>query len=199
MKISSIRQQQKRADRYSIYIDDKYAFSLSELELLNLGLKIGQELSREEQRHLAETAALDKAYDQVLNYLAIRPRSEYEIHTYMRQKKYDPGTSRKILNRLSEKGRLNDEAFARAWVENRRLLKPVSKRRLRLELRQKRIANDIIDRVLAADETDERGVLKELVERKRKQSRYQDDLKLMQYLMRQGFNYEDVKSVMGET
>lgn len=198
MKITSIRRQQKRADRYSVYIDEKYAFSLGELELLNLGLKIGQELSREEQRQLAETAARGKAYDRVLNYLAIRPRSEYEIRTYMRQNKYDSKTSREILNKLTEKGRLNDEAFARAWVENRRLLKPVSKRRLRLELRQKRVADDIISRVLAVDETDERSVLKDIIQRKRKQSRYQDDLKLTQYLMRQGFNYEDVKSAMNE-
>ena len=44
MKITAIKQQVKRQDRYSIYGDGKYLFSFSESELLNSGIKIGQEL-----------------------------------------------------------------------------------------------------------------------------------------------------------
>jgi SOS response regulatory protein OraA/RecX len=44
------------------------------------------------------------------------------------------------------------------------------------------------------DEGDEHNALREIIERKRKQTKYQDDLKLMQYLARQGFNYDDIKS-----
>jgi SOS response regulatory protein OraA/RecX len=50
--------------------------------------------------------------------------------------------------------------------------------------------------VLAEDETDERAVLRELIDRKRRQLRYQDNLKLMRYLVGQGFSYDDVKSVL---
>jgi SOS response regulatory protein OraA/RecX len=81
-------------------------------------------------------------------------------------------------------------------VRNRRLLKPVSVRRLKQELRQKRIADDIAEQVLAADETDDRAVLRELIARKRRQTKYQDDLRLMQYLARQGFGYQDIKNAL---
>jgi hypothetical protein len=46
MKITAIKQQVKRQGRYSIFVDDKYAFSLSENALLDqkitIGLEIGQ-------------------------------------------------------------------------------------------------------------------------------------------------------------
>jgi SOS response regulatory protein OraA/RecX len=58
------------------------------------------------------------------------------------------------------------------------------------------VADSIISRVLAEDETDERMVLRELVVRKQKQSRYQDPLKLMRYLVGQGFSYDDVRAVL---
>jgi len=196
MKITSIKQQLKRKDRYAVYIDGKYSFSLGELELINSGLKVGQQLAKEELDKLQDTAKLDKMYDRVLNYLAIRPRSEWEIREYLRRKDSPAAQAKVLLNKLSNTNLINDEAFAKAWVENRHLLKPISRRRLIQELRQKRIANDTIDKVLAEDQTDEHEVLRELVSKKRRQSRYQDDLKLMQYLSRQGYNYNDIKSVL---
>lgn len=197
MKITAIKQQVKSQDRYSIFIDDKFAFGLSELGLISSGLHVGQELSREEAGKLKAEAAVDKAYNRVLALLARRPRSEWEIRDYLKRKKHDSPTADTILNKLSNVGLVDDKAFARMWVDNRRALKPTSLRRLRQELRQKRIADDIIDEVLASDETDEREVLRELVERKR--ARYPDKLKFMQYLARQGFSYDNIKSVLEES
>lgn len=199
MKITDIKQQVKRADRYSIYGDEKYIFSLSENELLSLGLRVGQEFSDNELEELKQTALLDKAYDRALNLVAMRPRSAWEMEQYLKRKDYDKLVIEQVLNKLSDKGYLNDEAFAKAWVESRRLLKNTSKRRLTQELRSKRVPDDIIQLVIEADDTDEQEVLRQLIERKRTQSRYQDEQKLMQYLVRQGYNYGDIKAVLSET
>jgi regulatory protein len=196
MKITAIKQQVKRQDRYSIFVDEKYSFSLSELALINSGLRLGQEVTQEQLDELQNKAKIDKGYNQALNLLARRARSEWELRDYLKRKDYDSPIADEILNRLSDLGYVDDLAFAKAWVENRRLLKATSKRRLNAELRQKRISDDIIEQVLAEDETDEVEVLRELVQRKRKQTRYQDDLKLMQYLSRQGYNYDDIKSAL---
>lgn len=193
MKITAIKQQVKRADRYSIYGDGKYLFSFSEGELLASGLRIGQELNESNLAELKDKAVIDKAYDRAINLVSRRPRSEWELREYLKRKEYEIGVQDEVINRLSERGYVNDADFARRWVENRRLLKSTSKRRLSQELRQKRIADDIIKEVLENDETDELEVLKDLVERKRKQTKYQDDLKLMQYLARQGFSYDLIK------
>jgi len=193
MKITAIKQQIKRSDRYSIYVDEKYLFSFSENELISSGLKVGQELTEQELLALKDQAVLDKAYDRTLNLISHRPRSEWELRDYMKHKDYDEVVIAQTIERLNERGYVNDLDFASRWVASRRLLKNTSKRRLSQELRQKRIADDVISQVLEADEADERQVLRELIERKRKQTKYQDNLKLMQYLSRQGFSYDDIK------
>lgn len=197
-KITAIKQQVKRADRYSIYIDGKYAFSFSEGELLNAGLRIGQEFSQAELAKLKNSAVIDKGYNRSLNLIMRRPRSEWELRDYLKRKDYSAEEIETILNMLSNRGYVDDRDFAKRWVDNRRLLKATSKRRLIQELRQKRVADEIIEEVLSADETDERDVLKNLIERKRKQTKYQDEQKLMQYLSRQGYNYDDIRSVLSE-
>ncbi len=199
MKITEIKQQQKRQDRYSIYVDGKYVFSFSELELMNSGVRVGREVTPQELEELKERASEDKAYDRALNYLALRQRSEWEVREYLRRKDYASELAEKIVARLNEKKLIDDAAFARSWTESRRMLKPISKRKLRLELQQKHIDRSVIDQVLADDETDERAVLRGLVAKKRRLSRYQDEQKLMQYLIRQGFSYEDVRSVLRES
>jgi regulatory protein len=196
MKITAIKQQVKRAGRYSIFVDEKYTFSLSENALLDQKIRIGQEVSPAELQDFKDASKLDKAYNLTLSYVARRPRSEWELRDYFRRKDIDEDAGEQILARLKNFGYIDDAKFARSWVENRRLLKPVSRRRLMLELRQKHVADDIVRQILEDDETTDSDTLVQLVERKRKQSRYQDDTKLMQYLVRQGYSYSDVKSVL---
>lgn len=196
MLVTAIQQQVKRAGRYSVFVDGKYAFSLSADALLSSGLTQGQELSKKELTEWRKASQDDKAFNLVLAYVARRMRSEGELRDYFRRKAYAPELAEQLLKKLRDLRFVDDEDFARRWVENRRLLKPTSTKKLRLELRQKHIADDIIRKILAEDEANERDVLKELVERKRKQTRYQDDQKLVAYLARKGFNYDDIKTVL---
>jgi regulatory protein len=192
MKITAIKQQVKRADRYSVFVDGKYAFSLSETALLDMRLASGLELDERQLKEFKEASGADKAYGNALRYVAMRPRSTWELETYLRRKEVDEPVSQGIIERLARVGLVDDLAFARAWVSNRRLLKATSMRKLRLELKQKRVPEAIIDQALAEDTTDERSALRQLINKKR--SRYPDDIKLMQYLARQGFGYDDIKS-----
>lgn len=199
MKITDIKQQIKRAGRYSIYLEGKYIFSLSESELLQSGIRIGKDYTEAELEKLQKTAVIDKAYMRALDYLARRARSQWELRDYLRRKDYDSPTVDLILNKLSEYNYVDDEKFAQAWVDNRRLLKPTSLRRLQLELQQKHVSRDIIDKVVrGSDGNEEVTALRNMVLKKRAHSRYQDGQKLIAYLMRQGFRYDDIKSVLAE-
>lgn len=196
MRITAIKQQAKRTDRYSVFVDGRYAFSLSEAGLIGSRLSSGQELDAAGLKDFKKAAGLDKAYYNALRYVVLRPRSQWELELYLKRKEADPDTAAEVIRRLKQANLLNDLEFARSWVANRRLLKSASKRRLRLELLQKRVPEDIVNEVLAEDKADERQVLKELVEKKRR--RYPDRLKLMRYLASQGFQYDDIKSVLDE-
>jgi SOS response regulatory protein OraA/RecX len=62
---------------------------------------------------------------------------------------------------------------------------------------QKGVARDIIAGALAelGDEGQDQ-MLVDLIEKKRLQTRYQDPDKLMQYLARQGFGYDQIKKAL---
>lgn len=196
MKITRITAQVKRVGRYSVYVDEKYAFSLSDTALLDAKLAPGDELTDEDLQHWKQVSEDDKAFGRALNYAMLRPRSTWEVHTYLTRKKVTASLSETILNKLSNLNLLSDETFARSWVANRRLLRPTSLRKLQQELRAKRVSDEIIERVLADYETDENDVLRDLIARKRKQTRYQDKDKLMRYLAGQGFSYGDIKDAL---
>lgn len=193
MKVTSIKQQAKRADRYSIFVEGKYAFSLSESALLESKLASGQELSKEQVHEFKKLSADDKLYNQTLRYVAMRPRTRWEIEFYLQRKQASPARINIILNKLSIIGLIDDERLAQMFVNDRRLLRPASRRKMLADLRKKHVADTTIQKVLGTDTRDEMTALAEVIKRKRRQSKYQDDLKLMQYLARQGFNYDDIK------
>lgn len=196
MKITKIEPQVKTKGRYSVFVDDKFAFGVSDLGLLEFGIKVGQEINDSELEDLKKNADTDKIYNLTLNLIARRPRSEWEINEYLARKKVGNAASQEIVSKLAEKGYLNDYQFAKSWVNNRRLLKSVSRRKLELELRTKRIDTSLISKVLSEDELDDSSVIVKEIEKKRRQSRYKDDVKLKQYLLRQGYSYEDINNAM---
>ena len=199
MKITDIKQQVKSPERYSIFMDGKFSFGLSESALMASTLKVGKEITPGELAELKDTARSDKAYGQALGLIARRKRSEWEIRDYLKRKEYEPELIESLVERLYKSRWLDDAAFAQMWVENRRLLKSTSARRIAQELKAKRVSDDVIAHALAQDETDENDVLRDLVERKQKQTRYQDPQKLMAYLIRQGYNYADVKQALSDS
>jgi len=194
MVVTDIKQQVKVAGRYSISVDGKFAFGLSESALLESGLHVGLNLTDDQFREFKKAAGLDKIYGASLRYVAMRPRSRWEITNYLQRKGAAPEQSDQVIQRLEKIGMVDDHKFAQSWVESRRLIKPTSVRKLRLELRQKQVASDIIDSVLSEDPTNDQETLKQLIAKKRKS--YPDDTKLMQYLARQGFGYDDIKNAL---
>lgn len=196
MKITAIKQQVKRSDRYSIFVEGKYSFSLSEIALLDSKLASGQDLTTEQVKEYKQVSADDKIYNQALRYVAMRPRSRWEVQFYLERKNASPPLIEILLNKLSNIGLLDDLKFAQAFVNDRKLLRPTSRRKIIAELRKKHISDEAISKVIGEDSTDEQNALKAVIKTKRRQAKYQDDIKLMQYLARQGFNYDDIKSAL---
>lgn len=172
--------------------------SLSEGELLKSGLRSGQELNDAALSELKTRASLDKAYMRSLDMISRRMRSTWEIRDYLARKGYDEEVQAQVIERLVRMGLINDYEFALQWVSSRRSLRLSSRRKLAMELRQKRISDDVIDKVLEQEAPDDLQTLRELVERKRRQPKYHDKLKLMQYLSRQGYSYDNIKTALSD-
>jgi len=197
MEITNISSSSRRDNRYNVFVNHKFSFSLSGDQLLETKLVVGEQVDKARLGVLKKQASENKLYALSLRYASMRRRSLWEVETYLTRKGSPTLLTQSILNKLSKVGLIDDEVFARAWIENRHLLRPTSRRRLVQELKQKRISQAIIDKILSeavADSVD----LQKLIKQKQTQPKYADRLKLMQYLARQGFNYDDIKSALSE-
>jgi regulatory protein len=81
-------------------------------------------------------------------FLAVRPRSVQETRQRLVLLGYEPGLVESVVDRLVGMGYLDDEEFARAWVESRDRAKPRGEQALRLELARKGIDRQTVDAVL---------------------------------------------------
>jgi regulatory protein len=196
MKVTAIKQQARDVSRYSVFVDNKYSFSLSESALLNSKLVSGQELDDLGLDRFMQLSTDDKLYNQALHYVAARSKTEGEIRDYLRRKNASDELADETIDRLSRIGLIDDEAYVRSYINSRQNLKPTSKRKLIADLSKKHIKRSLISDIMDETEVDESSALKYLIEQKRRQLKYRDDAKLMQYLARQGFNYGDIKSAI---
>ncbi len=91
-----------------------------------------------------DSGLLEKAKNYCFLLLKFRLRSEKELYRRLKQKKFDEAVIKRTLDFLRDKGFINDNYFAGAWIESR-IKKPLGLRRLRQELGIKGIDKQIID------------------------------------------------------
>lgn len=197
MRITAIKQQVKNTERANIFIDGKYALSLSLDELLSEKLKVGLEIDEPELARLKKKSDDGKTRLRALEWVLLRPHSVKEFDTYLWRKRIEPELRQAITSQFIEKGYLNDERFAQFWIE-RSVRHQKSNRAIQQELRTKGIEREIIITLLSEDNEGELLRIKSMIEKLRTRSRYKDDKKLIAYLIRQGYSYSSVKEALKE-
>lgn len=208
MKVTQISAQQKNPNRVNISVDGKYRLSLDLYQVSDLGITVGKELTEHELVDLENESDYGKLYARALEYSLVRPRSAKEIRDYLWKKtrsrryrsrsgeiKEAKGLSQQIADRvyerLEQKGYIDDERFSKYWVEYRNVKKGSSRRKLISELRTKGVDQNIINNVMALDVRNDESEIDKVIAKK--QGRY-DNNRLTQYLMRQGFSYDLIRS-----
>lgn len=215
MKITGITAQVKNPDRVNILVDGKYRFSLDIYQVVELGIKVGNDYSDEELTELERESVFGKVYSRALEYCLMRPHSSREVRDYLWRKTRDTKTrsrqtgelverqgvgtevTDRVFERLVEKGHVDDAKFARFWVENRNQSKGISARKLVAELRSKGVEQTCIDEAMQNRTREEKGELEKVIAKKR--ARYPDEQKFMAYLLRQGFAYDDVREALSDS
>lgn len=195
MKITSIKQQVKNPERASVFLDGKYSFSLSLNELVAEKLKIGQEINEVEYKRLKKMSDDGKIRGRALEWVMSRPRSLREFRDYMFRKQADADLAERLQDEFLGRGYLDEQKFAE-WLIDVRRRGGKSERAIKAELARKGISREVASEA-TEDDGDELARLRELASKKQKIARYKSDpQKLMQYLARQGFSYDDIKSVL---
>ncbi len=134
---------------------------------------------------------MDKTWDKLIKFATLRPRSEKEVRDWFYRKKVGEKSQKKYFNQLKELEFLDDEKFARWWIDQRLSFRPRSKRELTSELIKKGIERTLIKRIIDEFEIDEVKIAKRLLSKRN----YQNSQKAMAYLSRKGFDWETIKEV----
>ena len=210
--ITDIKQAVKNQNRANIFVNGKYRFSLDIFQLTQLNIKVGSKFTKTEIENLEQQSEFGKLYALALNYCLMRPRSKKEISDYLWKKTLNrklknrktgefyekKGVSKisveQVLNRLIEKKYIDDEKFAKFWVENRNQRKGSSIKKLKSELFSKGVSSDIIEQVLSESNRNDEDEIQKIIAKKAK--KYTDEQKLIAYLARQGFSFDEIKKVI---
>lgn len=192
MRISKVSPAVKTAGRYNIYVDGKYSFSLDELQLVQNGLHSGLEISEAQLEQLKSESDFGKNYIRAVDLISRRLRSEREIRDYAFRKQWTKSNTERVVERLKARGYLDDRRFAELFFSSRHQSGRYSLKRIRLDLVKKGISSDIIDDLCRAN-GDSAALLKLINKRINK---YDDENKLIAYLARNGFRYDDIKAAL---
>ena len=196
-KITKLEYQKKNPGRVSVFLDGRFAFGLP--AIIAARLKRDQLLSDAEIESLQAEGAVEEAYGRALNYLSYRPRSRAEVEIYLQKRDLSPVEIETVAERLERAGLLDDEEFARFWVENRERHRPKGLRALRYELRGKGISNETIERALVSVDVQDSAYRSAAP--KARQLAHLDQgaftKKIIEYLARRGFDYEVARETAG--
>ncbi len=187
-----------RLKRSSIFLDDRFAFSLDNAVILKENLRVGQTLSEQEVDSLAGADRYERCLNAALLFLGYRPRSEAETRTRLQKHGYTGAEIDRVVERLKTLKLLNDAAFAEFWNENRTTFKPRGQRMLKSELLRKGVdAVTISESVEGIDELENARLAARAKVRTLKVEDYQTFRnKLGGYLQRRGFDYGVISKIV---
>jgi len=193
-KVTAIRNG-KRGKRVNVYLDEKFAFSLEAEVVVKEDLRTDQALSEGEIEALKKADLFQRCLNAAFHLLSFRPRSQAELRERLHRRGFDGQNVAAVLTKLKEQGLVDDLAFAQFWKDNRESFRPRSQWLTRLELRQKGVAEEIINQV-AAQVDDEASAYRAAVAKARRLSTADYNgfrRRLGQYLKRRGFGYGLIK------
>jgi len=197
-KITKIEQQKKKKNRVNIYIDGEFALGLYKDTVIKYHLYENKEITPEEISSIKKFEEFSDAKEKVLNFISYRERSRKEIKDYLSNKGISQVIINKVLNDLENAGLVDDRKFALAWIKNRNKINPKGNFVLKMELTEKGIEENEIEKLLGdVDEKENaRKVIKKAV--KKYGEKISAKKKILEYIQRRGFSINIAIEVLDE-
>lgn len=191
---------QKNIDRVNIYLDNKFAFGLTYEISYKYGLHVNKEVDLDFIDNILKAEEQNKITNSALNLLSYRQRSIKEIFQSLKKKGYEEVYIQKAIKYCVDQNYLNDENFAQSFIKDKQNLNKFGSKRIKYELINKGITNEIIDKLLLIEPEDEYEIALEIAYKKMTSYNGQDRnsiyRKLGGLLQRKGYPYDIVTKVL---
>ncbi|MBI3289775.1 regulatory protein RecX, partial [Candidatus Microgenomates bacterium] len=136
----------------------------------------------------------------LIRFATIRPRTEFEIKRWFARKKVSEKDSKIALDELKKAGLIDDEAFAKWWVDQRVTFRPKSQRMLVMELIKHGVDKELAQEVVAGSEISDEVLAKELVRKKKRSwerlAPEERKKKTITFLQMRGFRWGVIKGIV---
>ena len=197
MTITDIKKGRKYLS--AIYIDGELAVHLDTRVVLEENIRAGKEITDERLKELIEISNVRRAKEKALWLISYRDHSKKELVQKI-AKAADKESAEIAVDRMEELGLVNDEKYARRYLDQLINIKHLSKNAAKYKLLEKGIDRNLIDEILCETETDPQEHIRAIIERKYLKSLSDEKGKRRCFagLQRMGYSYSDINSVLQE-
>lgn len=196
MTVDKIEPLDKR--RSKVFLDEDFAFVLYKGELRKYHIEEGAEVTDALYDELLNEVICKRVKERALHLLQFSAKTEAEIRQKLKTAFYPEKAINEAVMFLSEYHYLDDEAYAKSYIE------AYGKRKSRADLMnvllKKGVSKPLIQELLKEQPPEEEPLIRQLLEKRR----YREDApaeerkKTVAFLMRKGFSYDLIRRVMGE-
>lgn len=202
-KITLIEVQKRNKKRSNIFINEEYAFSLSNELVYKENLNINDIVDEEKLLIISKEDSFLKCKESALRIIEKSYKTEKEISEKLIGKGFLEDEINKTINFLQEYNFINNKQYASMYIKDR--IKTAGSKKIRYSLLNKGIEEEIIDELLEKVQVNEEfeGAIKlgrkkyEQI-KKKENNKYKIKNKLVTYLMGRGYNYSLIKDVINE-
>lgn len=199
MIITDIQPQTKNQNRVSIFIDGKFAFGIDKNDCSFMGLKVGYELTQEKYDYIVNNTIYANAYQKADRFIGYKMRTEKEVRNKLNEDGYTNDIIERVISTMIKYKYIDDEAYAIMYAKDCKNIKKWGPKRIKAELYTRGITTTVIDNALESlDIADIDNVITELLEKRIKNTPIdlREKQKHFNFLLRRGFNYEDIKRII---
>ena len=197
MTITDIKKGRKYLS--AIYIDGELAVHLDTRVVLEENIRAGKEITDERLKELIDISNVRRAKEKALWLISYRDHSKKELVQKI-AKTADKESAEIAVDRMEELGLVNDEKYARRYLDQLINIKHLSKNAAKYKLLEKGIDRNLIDEILCETETDPQEHIRAIIERKYLKNLSDEKCKRRCFagLQRMGYSYSDINSVLQE-
>lgn len=203
LKITDVKPQKKRKERYSLYHESEFIIGVSADTLLSFSISAGVVLTPSLFQKIKESEEYSAVKDRCYLLLSGRDHSAGELRSKLVQKGFSSEMTNRVVDEFAEKGLLNDREFALKFAADKAELRGWGPVKIQNELRIKGVSKSAaVEAVKTVSESlDQTEICVDLALKRKRHFLREDDpykrkQKIYRYLAGKGYRTEAISKAI---
>jgi|TARA_B100000929_G_scaffold2108_1_gene1714 regulatory protein len=203
-KILSIKRSNRYNDRIIVKLDDKSVFRVPEDAFILNPFHVGETVTVDEIEDYDDKMRLQEAKDAAFKLLSFRMRSIAEMRKRLKEKSFSQIEVDQVIDKLTKLNYLNDVEFGKAFVKEKIKNKKIGPKAIKSELFPHQLSPDFVDELI--ESVYKKYKINDLITfhlkrkkiKKNTQMNKSDLSRLNNYLLRKGFEWDNINGLYVE-